>query len=327
MNVINTVFFLLLTLGACTANKTTDEPLKYSNRTISNPEKNADQPILFLPDVLKPSGRFTLLPGFSPDGQTMFYSQTDCLPIGKCPQYLKRIDKTSEGWTLPRAVPLPRAGRSEAPSVTPDGRYLLFSWATTRPEYPNIAIDDNFDLWRLDLTNSENVPELLQGPDLNRLRTGQVKTLRYVNNETAPILTKDGDLYFWSERLDGIGERDIYIARATADGGFQKPEPLPSPINSTGRDNGSWVSSDGNLMLITYGDRGGCGGNDIFLSKKVDSIWTKPKNLGCKINSIYDDGPGMLIPGTNTLVFSSSRPFEGAKAGTIALWSVELEVE
>lgn len=228
---------------------------------------------------------------------------------------------------MPRSVPLPRAGRSEAPSVTPDGRYLLFSWASTRPEYPNIAVDDNFDIWRLDLTNSENVPELLQGPDLNRLRTGQVKTLRYVNNETAPILTKDGDLYFWSERLDGIGERDIYIAKAAADGGFQKPEPLPSPINSTGRDNGSWVSSDGNLMLVTYGDRGGCGGNDIFLSKKVDGIWTNPKNLGCKINSIYDDGPAMLIPETNTLVFVSSRPFEGAKDGTIALWSVELRFE
>ncbi|MEM9401723.1 MAG: hypothetical protein AAGA44_04435 [Pseudomonadota bacterium] len=33
------------------------------------------------------------------------------------------------------------------------------------------------------------------GPDLNRVRAGAVRTLRFVNSETAPNLTTAGDLY------------------------------------------------------------------------------------------------------------------------------------
>ncbi|MFN0098530.1 MAG: hypothetical protein ACKVS7_07640 [Gemmatimonadaceae bacterium] len=293
----------------------------------SNQQKEARPPVLFLPEVLDPYNRFTLPPGFSADGRTMFFSQTECLPIWQCPQRLKRIDKTSSGWTAPRLVPLPQDARGEAPSVTPDGRYLLFSWAATRPEHPEVAVNDNFDLWRLDLTVPGAAPEPLRGPDLNRPRAGRVKTLRYVHNETAPSLTTEGDLYFWTERLDGVGERDVYVARATSDGGFAKPEPLPAPINSEGWDDGAWVSADGKLMLITYSNRGGCGGNDLFLSRRIAGRWTEPKNLGCEVNSAYDDGAGMIIPGSRTLVFMSGRPFPGGQSGAVALWTVEVEVE
>lgn len=284
------------------------------------------QPVLFLPEILEPEGRFTLTPGFTPDGRTMFFAQTECLPIWECPQRLKRIDSTPTGWTKPQLVPLPQAGRVDYPSVTPDGRYLLFSWAAVRPDYPEIGIDMNFDLWRLDLTDPATGPELLEGPDLNRLRSGRVKTLRFVNNETAPILTGTGDLYFWTERLDGVGERDVYLARGDGKGGFQKPEPLPAPINSEGRDDGAWVSADGTVMLITYSDRGGCGGNDLFISNKIDGLWSEPSNLGCTVNSAFDDGAGALIPGTQTLIFVSSRPFDGAEPGTAALWEIDLSV-
>jgi hypothetical protein len=282
------------------------------------------QPALFLPEVLEPEGRFTLTPGFTPDGQTMFFAQTECLPIWECPQRLKRIDRTPAGWTTPRLVPLPQEGRVDYPSVTPDGRYLLFSWAAVRPDYPEVGIDINFDLWRLDLTKAGAEPELLEGPDLNRIRAGRVKTLRFVNNETAPILTEAGDLYFWTERLDGAGERDVYLARGDGNGGFQAPEPLPAPINSAGRDDGAWVSADGTLMLITYADRGGCGGNDLFISRKADGVWSEPRNLGCSVNSAHDDGAGALIPGTQTLVFMSSRPLGNNAPGTPALWVVNL---
>lgn len=294
--------------------------------TLAVADTGSPQPVLFLPEILEPEGRFTLTPGFTPDGRTMFFAQTECLPIWECPQRLKRIDRTPTGWTKPHLVPLPQEGRVDYPSVTPDGRYLLFSWAAVRTDYPEIGIDINFDLWRLDLTDPAAVPELLEGPDLNRLRAGRVKTLRFVNNETAPILTETGDLYFWTERLDGVGERDVYLARGDGKGGFQKPEPLPAPINSQGRDDGAWVSADGTLMLITYADRGGCGGNDLFISNKIDGLWSEPRNLGCTVNSAYDDGAGALIPGTQTLVFVSSRPFDGRAPGTPALWEIDLNV-
>lgn len=286
--------------------------------------ESASTPQPFLPEQLDVAGRFTLTPGFSPDGRVMFFAQTECQPIWECPQRLMRMERTNAGWSDPMPVPLPQAARVDYPSVTPDGRFLLFSWGGKRPDLPNLELNENFDLWRLDLSRADAVPELLIGDDLNRIRTGSVRTLRFVNNETAPILTEDGDLYFWSERLDGVGERDVYRARPDGEGSFQAPEPLPEPINSEGRDDGAWVSPDGQTMLITYADRGGCGGGDLFIAYRRDGEWIEPVNLGCDINSPYDELAATLIPGTRTLVFPSTRPLPGAPPETIALWSAEL---
>jgi Tol biopolymer transport system component len=283
-------------------------------------------PRLFLPEVLAPAGRITLTPGFSPDGSTMYFAQTECTPIWECPQRLKRITRNGDGWSAPERVPLPQDARVDYPSVTPDGRTLLFSWAATRPELPNVKVDDNFDLYRLDLGDSGAVPELLRGPDLNRIREGAVRTLRFVHNETAPILTTAGDLYFWSERLDGMGERDVYLARPDGAGGFQRPELLPAPINSATNDSGAWVSPDGQTMLLTYYDRGGCGGSDLFIAHRVGENWTDPVNLGCTINSPFDEYAAAMIPGTRSIVFPSTRPFEGSKRYAVALWIAELPV-
>jgi hypothetical protein len=285
-------------------------------------------PRLFLPQVLDPAGRMTLTLGSSPDGETMYFAQTECTPIWECPQRLKRIVRNGDGWSAPERVPLPQDARVDYPSVTPDGRYLLFSWAATRAEYAGRDIDVNFDLWRLDLTDPAAMPQPLEGPDLNRIREGAIKKLRFVHNETAPILTTSGDLYFWSERLDGMGDRDVYVARADGKGGFQRPETLPAPINSAGPDAGAWVSPDGHIMLLTYADRGGCGGSDLFIAYRTGAGdregWTDPVNLGCTINSPSDEYAATLIPGTRTLVFASGRRFSGSFATEVALWTAEL---
>ncbi len=284
-------------------------------------------PELFLPRQLAASGKITLTPGFTPDGQRMYFSQTPCLPIWECPQALLVIDRRPDGgWGTPRPIDLGRPGRAEYPSVSPDGRHLYFSWSADRPEYAGRDISDNFDLWRLDLDRPGAAPVWLDAPDLNRVREGRVKRLRYVNNETAPVLTRSGDLYFWSERLDAIGERDIFVARGDGRGGFRAPVPLPAPINSAGREDSSWVSPDGQILLFASRDRGGCGGSDLFIARRLagNAGWSQPRNLGCGINSAADEGAATLIPGTNRLVFMSSRAAPGLASGTVALWTAPL---
>jgi hypothetical protein len=88
----------------------------------------------------------------------MYFAQTQCTLIWECPQRLKRIERKGDGWSAPECVPLPRDARVDYPSVTPDGRFLLFSWSATRPEYAGRDIDVNFDLWPLDLTNPAATP-------------------------------------------------------------------------------------------------------------------------------------------------------------------------
>ncbi len=285
----------------------------------------AQQPQRFAPKALGQDGRITLTPAFTPDGRTIYFAQSECSPIWECPQTLKTSTFGPAGWSTPEPVKLPRLGRADWPSVSPDGSLLLFSCAVPRERHRGKDVDTDFDLYTLELNDPGAKPVPLDEPDINRIRGGKVRTLRYVNNETAPSLTEDGDLYFWTERLDGVGDRDVYVARADGAGGFLKPEPLPAPINSPGNDAGAWVSPDGQLMLVNYSDRGGSGGTDIFASTRTGDQWSKPANLGETVNSGYEDFSARLTPDGRTLVFTSDRPLRGQAQGILQVWAIDVD--
>lgn len=274
------------------------------------------------PDDLQQDGRVTLTPAFTPDGDTMYFAQGECSPIWECPQRLKRSRRTAAGWSTPERVALPVESRVDWPSVSPDGRTLWFSWAKARVRDDGSVVYEDFDLYTLDLTDPHAEPRVVDGADINRVRGGAVRTLRFVHNETAPSLTRDGDLYFWTERLDGMGERDVYLARRDPDGGFRTAAPLPPPVNSKGRDAGAWVDPEGTTMLLTYNERGGSGGADLFVSRQVDGRWSEPVNLGPSVNSRYEDFSARLTPDRNHLVFTSTRPFDDQPPGLIQVWTI-----
>jgi sugar lactone lactonase YvrE len=76
-------------------------------------------PQRFAPEQPQRDGRVTLTPAFSPDGNTIYFAQSECTPIWECPQRLKRSRRTADGWSTPERVPLPAEGRVDYPSVTP----------------------------------------------------------------------------------------------------------------------------------------------------------------------------------------------------------------
>ena len=278
----------------------------------------------FAPDTVQQNGKITLTPGFAPDGKTIYFAQSECSPIWECPQRLKRSRLTERGWSTPELLSVTANGRVDYPSVSPDGRYLLFSWATKRARHANRAVYEDFDLYRLDLTMTTANPEPLDEPDINRIRGGKLAKLRYVHNETAPVLTRDGDLYFWTERLDGLGERDVYMAPSNGKGGFLAARALPEPVNSKDRDNGSWISPNGKIMLLTYANRGGAGSSDLFVSYRNGENWAVPVNLGGAVNSAAEDFAATITPDHKFLVFSSTRAFPGQAKGLIQVWQVAL---
>lgn len=275
-------------------------------------------------------GQITLTPGFTPDGLTAYFAQSDCADIGDCPQRLTVARKVDGAWRAGGRVALAGDGatangtpaRVDYPSVSPDGRTLLFSWSVARADRAGLAINEDFDLYRLDLTQAGARPEPFEVADINRPRAGAIAKTLYYHNENSPVLTRAGDLFFWTERVDGVGSRDVYMAPGDTKGGFLVARPLPAPVNGKGMDTMGHVSADGTLMLLAYGDRGGSGGSDLFVSHKRDGVWTMPINLGAGVNSGAEDFGATLTPDGQHLVFSSTRGFAGQRAGLIQVWTV-----
>ncbi|MEM7612630.1 MAG: hypothetical protein AAF270_13175, partial [Pseudomonadota bacterium] len=279
------------------------------------------------PEQLGQDGRITLTPGFTPDGNTMYFAQSSCTPIWACPQTLKKSTRTKTGWSAAEDVRLPADGRVDWPNVSPDGETLVFAWSARRDDLATLDIRENFDLYTLDLTSNAAVPLPIMDGDINRPRAGSLKTLRYMHNEAYPSLTNTGALYFMTERPDGIGERDIYVSRMGENGVRQVAVPVAGPVNSLERDDGVWVNASETLMLLTYTNRGGAGDADLFVSRKTSSGWSEPVNLGDEFNTPYAEFGAKLTPNGNQIVFTSDRPFADQPRGLLQVWVADFDLE
>lgn len=268
---------------------------------------------------LSQSSQISLTPAFTPDGKTAYFPLSPCADIGACPQIMHVSHMQNGTWSKPKSLNLSLRGyngktaRVDWPSVTPDGKTLLFSWSREREEKIEQGALEDFDLWSLDLTNPQAKPKPLQGKQLNLTRGGELGKIEYFYNETSPRLTEAGMLYFWTQREGGAGDRDIYQAQRLDGGRFSAPQILPAPINSAANDTVGWVSADGTKMLFNRGA-------DIYKSHQSGGVWSEPEALGPEVNTAYSDFGATLTPDGKTIVFSSTRPSEGNVAGLIQIW-------
>jgi len=88
------------------------------------------------------------------------------------------------------------------------------------------------------------------------------------------------------------------------------PSNLGAPVNTAADDAGSFISRDGLSLYVSSNRAGGCGGFDIWVSRRasVDEAWGEPENLGCDINSSRLDAAPILTIDGHRLYFHSDRP-------------------
>jgi len=81
---------------------------------------------------------------------------------------------------------------------------------------------------------------------------------------------------------------------------------LPTTINSQYHETHASITSDETVLYFTSDKPGGIGGRDIYMVKKLyNGEWATPRNLGDKINTIYDEDGPFINPDGKTLYFSS----------------------
>jgi hypothetical protein len=120
-----------------------------------------------------------------------------------------------------------------------------------------------------------------------------------------PFPSPDGlRLYIASDRGEG-GDLDIWVSeRADPGAPWGPPVELPEPINSPQDDFCPSPGHGGRFMFVSKRP-GGCGLGDIYRTRYVNGGWLTPQNLGCEINSEFEEaGP---VRAFGSLYFSSNR--------------------
>ncbi len=107
--------------------------------------------------------------------------------------------------------------------------------------------------------------------------------------ESQPSLSADGHtLYFASDRKGGVGKRDIWVTRLDEKNQWNAPKNLGQAINTADDENAPFIHANGRTLFYSSNGLPGMGGFDIFVTQKMDTLWTVPANIGYPINTVSD---------------------------------------
>jgi|WetSurMetagenome_2_1015567.scaffolds.fasta_scaffold00930_6 outer membrane protein OmpA-like peptidoglycan-associated protein len=163
----------------------------------------------------------------------------------------------------------------------------------------------------------------------------QIKDCRYaMEMQKKPLYVSTNLFIPWLSEYPGaynpaISENDsVFVFTVKKEGKTRilcsyKKETWKKPTDITrqlGQNDGFYSNSiTGNgKLLILYINDGGDG--NLYYSLRKDSTWTKIKNLGKNINTIYWESHGFITPDGNTLYFTSNRP---GGSGELDIWISE----
>ncbi|GAB5418672.1 MAG: OmpA family protein [Crocinitomicaceae bacterium] len=138
------------------------------------------------------------------------------------------------------------------------------------------------------------------------------------NPEYFPTITVDGETILFTRRIkDGrvqgrFKEQEDFFVSELANKTWQKATPMPTNVNTVNNEGAPTIAADGRTLIFvgcadpygSYGEnRGGRGSCDLFITKKLGSRWTDPKNLPGTLNSMHWETQPSLSSDGKTLYF------------------------
>jgi len=231
--------------------------------------KPLGEPKIFAEGVLS-TGDFESHPAFTPDGRTLYF-------LKNAPDFsfwtIVVSNFRNGRWQAPEVAPFSGRYSDADPFITPDGSRLYF--ISTRPlDAKAGGGPKDLDIWMVERAASG---------------WGEPKNLGVPVNspgaEWFPTVASDGTIYFGSDREGGKGRTDIYRARLVG-GKYERAENLGEEINTQFNEFEPLIAPDQSFLIFMCGGRQDArGGFDLYLSYNREGRWTKPVNLGDKINS------------------------------------------
>lgn len=167
-------------------------------------------------------------------------------------------------------------GDEGAPTMSADGRSMVF---TACQRQGSVGGCDLYISYREGQVWSE--PENL-GREVNS-----------PSWDSEPSISADGrTLYFSSDRpvAKGRKDRNIWMAKKGTDGKWMKAVALAAPINTIGNEVSPFIHANNSTLYFASDYHPGMGGYDVFYSKRKDTTWIEPVNIGYPLNTTDNDG-------------------------------------
>jgi OmpA-OmpF porin, OOP family len=127
-------------------------------------------------------------------------------------------------------------------------------------------------------------------------------------NEGTCTISADGRRLIFTSCVgrDGFGSCDLFETRKIGDQ-WTEPRNLGSGVNSVEWESQPSLSADGRTLYFVSDRRGGQGRRDIWMSSLNErGQWTKAKNAGKPINTVYDEISPFIHVNSRTLYFASN---------------------
>jgi outer membrane protein OmpA-like peptidoglycan-associated protein len=154
----------------------------------------------------------------------------------------------------------------------------------------------------------------------------------YYNDTTTAMITLSNDemtMILAVQRKDSKGQHDLYLSHNLGGLKWSKPEPI-AELNTPLDEISPFLAYDDRTLYFSTNGRGGIGGYDIFICRRLDSTWmhwSEPYNLGEPLNTPSFDAYFTLGAKSDTGYFSSSHETSTRGYGKSDIWKLGLKPE
>ena len=252
-------------------------------------------PEVFAPGIISTKNHHEALFCAYMDGDSLFlFTRSSPGSSGQI-YYPIHISELKDGrWTEPYLASFHNKSCDQSLSIIPDGKTLYFG--SRRSKDGKGESPKGFNIWAVKRTaDGFSNPRMLDPP---------VNSDDY---DIFPSASKEGTLYFFSERSGGFGHADIYRSRLV-EGKYVDVENIGPPVNTENSEIDPFIAADESYLIYCSQTLSGFGGHDLYITfRKQDGFWTEPVNMGPEINSSAFDWVPYVTTDGKYFFFTSDR--------------------
>jgi hypothetical protein len=206
----------------------------------------------------------------------------------KCHTYIMRLKDNV--WIKPQLIPFWEQLIHNGDFVfSPDDATMLYQVKTEKPD----GLVSN--IWKVSLINGEWGKRTPLPAPINT---------RY--DESFASEANNKNLYFFSRRPGGKGKFDLYMV-TYKNGKYSDPINIEE-LNTEHHEWDPYIAPDESYLIFCSTKSGGLGGDDFYISFKTSkNKWSKPLNMGDKINSPRSDNRPYVTHDGQYFFYTSSK--------------------